>query len=59
MHMHPFTELFYVVSGEGLFLIEDKSFTVKQDDLVIVNANILHTESSKDANPHGVHRPGD
>ena len=51
MHMHPFTELFYVVSGEGLFLIEDKSFTVKQDDLVIVNANILHTESSKDSNP--------
>lgn len=51
MHMHPFTELFYVVHGSGNFKIEDKYFTVKEDDLVIVNANVLHTESSKDSNP--------
>lgn len=51
MHSHPFTELFYVVKGSGNFLIEDKTFHVVEDDLVIVNANVLHTESSKDANP--------
>lgn len=51
MHMHPFTEVFYVVNGEGLFRIRDESFTVKTHDLVIVNANLLHTESSKDSNP--------
>lgn len=51
MHMHPFTELFYVVNGSGLFKIQDKSFAVRTDDLVIVNANLLHTESSKDSNP--------
>jgi AraC-like DNA-binding protein len=51
MHMHPFTELFYVVHGSGHFKIQDKDFTVKEDDLIIVNANVLHTESSKDSNP--------
>lgn len=51
MHMHPFTELFYVIQGSGLFKIKEKSFTVKNDDLVTVNANLLHTESSKDSNP--------
>lgn len=51
MHLHPFTELFYVVDGSGLFRINEENFTVQTDDLVIVNANQLHTESSKDANP--------
>lgn len=51
LHMHPFTELFYVVNGSGSFSIDEESFTVQTDDLVIVNANLLHTESSKDANP--------
>lgn len=51
MHTHSFTELFYVVSGRGSFRIEDKVFTVKEDDLVIVNPHVSHTESSKDSNP--------
>lgn len=51
MHVHPFTELFYVVDGSGSFRVEDESFIVEKDDLVIVNSNIPHTESSKDSNP--------
>ncbi|MCM0648098.1 AraC family transcriptional regulator [Clostridium swellfunianum] len=51
MHTHSFTELFYVVSGRGSFRIEDKIFTVKEDDLVIVNPHVAHTESSKDSSP--------
>ncbi len=51
LHMHPFTEIFYVVNGHGLFKIKEESFPVRTHDLVIVNANLLHTESSKDANP--------
>lgn len=51
MHIHPFTELFYVVKGVGHFKFEDKTLTVKDDDLVIVNRNIMHTESSKNSNP--------
>lgn len=51
MHSHPFTELFYVVNGCGQFCVESKVFDVKKDDLIIVNANVRHTESSKDAEP--------
>lgn len=51
MHSHPFTELFYVVKGRGQFFIENKVFDVKEDDLIIVNANVRHTESSKDMEP--------
>ena len=51
MHTHPFCELFYVIKGRGLFHVEDECFNVKEDDLVVVNANISHTESSKQQKP--------
>ena len=51
LHSHPFTELFYVVKGSGHFLINNETFDVKEDDLIIVNANVTHTEYSKDSNP--------
>jgi AraC-like DNA-binding protein/mannose-6-phosphate isomerase-like protein (cupin superfamily) len=51
LHSHPFTELFYVVKGSGNFIIEGKTYHVSENDLVIVNANVQHTESSKNANP--------
>lgn len=51
MHTHAFTELFYVVSGTGVFKIEDNEFSVKEDDLVIVPPHVSHTESSMDSNP--------
>lgn len=51
IHSHPFTELFYVTKGEGRFLVDDNSFFVKKDDLVIVNPNVEHTEVSKNIRP--------
>lgn len=44
MHSHHFTELFYVVSGTGNFIVENTNFTVKPDDMVIINPNVSHTE---------------
>ena len=40
MHTHNFTELFYVLNGKGYFTIEDNSFSVKEDDLIIINPNV-------------------
>ena len=51
MHTHSFTELFYVVHGSGIFKIENNQLNVKENDLVIVNPHVSHTESSKDSNP--------
>jgi mannose-6-phosphate isomerase-like protein (cupin superfamily) len=51
MHTHSFTELFYVLNGSGIFKIENEELNVKENDLVIVNPHVSHTESSKDSNP--------
>ncbi len=51
MHTHPFTELFYVLKGKGTFHVEDRILDVTEDDLVIVNSNINHTESSNGESP--------
>ena len=50
-HTHAFTELFYVLEGSGEFVIEDETFTISKDDLIIVNPHIQHTETSRNAAP--------
>ncbi|MFV0480231.1 MAG: AraC family transcriptional regulator [Anaerorhabdus sp.] len=51
IHSHPFTELFYVQRGKGIFQVDNESFPVSEDDLVIVNSNSFHTESSCNEDP--------
>lgn len=51
LHTHYFAELFYVISGSGNFLVEDKTFLVKENDLVMINPNVEHTEKSFNASP--------
>lgn len=50
-HTHHFTELFYVLSGQGNFLVDNHTITVRENDMVIINPNIEHTEQSLDAKP--------
>ena len=50
-HTHHFTELFYVISGQENFLIEDQLITVRENDMVIINPNVEHTEKSLDSSP--------
>lgn len=50
-HTHGCSELFYVIGGKGQFYIEGETFPVSANDLVIVNPNIEHTETSLNANP--------
>jgi YesN/AraC family two-component response regulator len=50
-HAHTYTELFYIIGGNGQFQIEDEQFPVRSHQLVIVNPNIIHTERSYDAHP--------
>lgn len=47
LHSHPFTEFFYVLKGQGSFQFKDNVIMdVKEDDLIIINPNIVHTEIS-------------
>lgn len=50
-HTHGCTELFYVVGGLGQFRIRETLLSVVQDDLVIVNPQVEHTEVSLNAHP--------
>ena len=50
-HTHKHTELFFIVSGKGQFLIQDQVFPVNVNNLVIINPNVLHTEDSLNAQP--------
>lgn len=50
-HTHPFVELFYVKSGSGSFLIENQSFPIYKDELIIINPNVEHTEVSSEDSP--------
>ena len=50
-HTHNHTELFFIVSGKGQFLIEDQVFPVDVNNLVIINPNVTHTEDSLNAQP--------
>lgn len=45
-HSHHFTELFYIVKGQGSFILPDNEIPVKENDLVIINPNVEHTEKS-------------
>lgn len=50
-HTHRFAELFYVKSGQGNFIVEEKKFPIIKNDLIIINPNVEHTEVSRDGTP--------
>lgn len=50
-HTHNYTELFYIVGGDGQFQINDKLFSVHTHQLIVVNPNIAHTEVSHESHP--------
>lgn len=51
MHTHHFTELFYIFKGNGFFLIEGKKLPIQEDDLIIINPNVSHTELGNHEHP--------
>lgn len=50
-HAHYFAELFFVADGEGTFCVEEETFPIRKNDLIVVNPNIVHTEYSSREHP--------
>lgn len=49
LHSHTFVELFYVVKGSGYMKFSNvEIIEIKEDDLIIVNPNVFHTEFCKE-----------
>lgn len=51
LHTHHFTELFFITKGKGEFQVEDKRFPVRENNLIIINPHIEHTEYSTEDSP--------
>ena len=47
LHTHGCAELFFITDGHGRFRTQHEEFPVGIHDLIIVNANVLHTELSQ------------
>lgn len=50
-HAHNYMELFYITGGKGQFLIRDQVYPVETHDLIMINPNVLHTETGVNAKP--------
>lgn len=50
-HSHQFTEIFFIKSGSGYMQIENETVPVEADSLVLIGAQVLHTEFSNSSDP--------
>ncbi|HZG86003.1 AraC family transcriptional regulator [Paenibacillus sp.] len=41
-HLHHYYEIFYIVKGERIFFINDRVYTVRPGDVVVIFPNTLH-----------------
>ena len=51
VHSHPIAELFYIINGSGMFIIDGAHQPVKQYDLLIISPNTMHTEEAFQSQP--------
>lgn len=51
LHTHVCAELFFITDGHGHFRTQQEEFPVSIHDLIIINANVPHTELSQTDNP--------
>lgn len=51
LHTHFFTEILYVLSGKGGFVIDGKTLPLSKGVMMIVNPYVSHTEVSSEEDP--------
>lgn len=47
-HMHPYYEIFYLLQGERIYFMNDRVYTVRPGDLIVINPYDLHRTTSAD-----------
>ena len=50
VHIHADIELFFVLDGAGEFTLEDKKYSLKKEDFIVINSNQKHSFHSLDEN---------
>lgn len=51
-HYHSYYEIYYMISGQRIYFIEDRSYTVQQGDLVFIDKEMLHKTMQADDQMH-------
>lgn len=51
LHTHPFTELLFIVNGQGNFAFQQESYPLHAGDFVLIPPYIEHTEYSSESAP--------
>ena len=57
-HSHDFCEVVYVADGVGTITVDGISRTVRQGDIIIYNANLVHEEESSPEKPMALYFMG-
>lgn len=50
-HSHEFCEIIYILSGQGFIILDGNKHFIKTGDLIVINPNTIHEESSDKNNP--------
>ncbi len=50
-HIHPFHELYFLISGKVKYFIKDELFSANSGDIIMVKRNYIHTTSYPDGSP--------
>lgn len=51
VHSHPIAEIFYIINGRGVFMVDGVHRSVKQYDCLIIAPNTPHTEKAFPGQP--------
>ena len=51
-HMHNSYEIYYLISGQIQYFIEDKTYDIHAGSIVFINRNIIHRTASYGETPH-------
>ncbi len=46
LHTHPCAEVFFVTGGRGVLCLRDRRVPVSTNDIILINADVPHTEDS-------------
>lgn len=47
-HSHYFSEILYILEGKGNFIVHDQMYSIRRNNVILINPHVLHTEQSSD-----------
>lgn len=55
-HFHNQYEIFYIIEGERQFFFNNRQYSAKSGDLILIDTNLIHMTTSVSSDDHGYNR---